>query len=259
MISLKKVSKKYGKNSTALENISFEIKKGEFVFLTGKSGSGKSTLFKMLYKDEMPSEGSIEIFNKTLQKTKTKKLRRKMGVVFQDYKLLNNKTVYENISYPLSCLGANPFVVKKETLKVLNIMGIEKLAKKYPEELSGGEQQRVAIARAIINKPRILLCDEPTGNLDSENTWVIMNYLQELNDTGTTIVMTTHNEEIIQNMNKRVIVLEKGKLVEDITPQELKKRENSIYELSENEKNKIKILKEIGWKQEDKKYAEGRK
>ncbi|MCU7667045.1 cell division ATP-binding protein FtsE [Bacillus thuringiensis] len=259
MISLQNVSKRYGRDVVALTNVSFDIRQGEFLFLTGKSGSGKSTLFKMLYKDELPSEGNIDIFDKSLRKIKTKNLRRKMGVVFQDYKLLNNKTVYENVSYPLSCLGVNPFIVKEETMRVLKMMGIEQLYRKKPEELSGGEQQRVAIARAIVNKPIILLCDEPTGNLDSENTWIIMKHLQELNDSGTTIVMTTHSEEIVQTMKKRVIVLDKGELISDIKPEDLEDEKVNMYALSEAERNKLEILKGIGWKKEEKKYAERRK
>ena len=241
MISLRNVSKRYNKRDYALKNISFDVKAGEFIFLVGDSGSGKSTIFKMMYKEEVPTEGNIEIFNRPLVKTKKTKLRRKIGVVFQDYKLLNNKTVFENVSYPLLSLGTNPFTVKKETIRVLEMMGIEKIQKKKPQELSGGEQQRVAIARAVISKPKILLCDEPTGNLDRTNTLLIMEHLQKLNDNGTTIIMTTHDEQIVKEMNKRTITLKQGILISDS-----KNAEENKFKMKKTddvEKSKMEILK----------------
>lgn len=260
MISLQNVTKKYGKDVVAVNDVSFEISKGEFVFLTGKSGSGKTTLFKLLYKDEVPTGGDIVIFDKSMKKTKTKKLRRRIGVVFQDYKLLQNKTVYDNVSYPLSCLGVNPIKVKKETQLVLEKMKISHLSKKKVTELSGGEQQRVAIARAIVNKPEILLCDEPTGNLDTETTWVIMQHLIELNEAGTTIVMTTHSEDIVDKMQKRVIVLENGGLIKDSMHVKSEIPAKPKRKKDENNKHKIELLKEIGWNEEDEnKRIEGRK
>lgn len=275
MISFKNVTKVYPKNKdAALKGVSFNISKGEFVFLTGVSGSGKTTLLKLLYKAEMPSEGAIVIFDKNITKMKKKKLRRKMGIVFQDYQLLKDKTVYDNVAYPLACLGVNPFRVKRETMSALEKLNIRELAKKYPDELSGGQQQRVAIARAMVNKPELLICDEPTGNLDSENTWVIMNHLRELNESGMTIIMTTHNEEILtKETERRVINLSKGLIIsDDINENRLK--ESSVqssfkylddltigiqkefevndtspkrFESNEKKHKEKKILRELGW------------
>lgn len=214
MISFYSVTKKFNKE-VALHDISFDIKKGEFVFLAGVSGSGKSTLLRMLCREVKPTEGSLHMFGKRVNKINPKKLRRRMGIVFQDYKLLNNKTVLENVSYPLACLGMNPLKVKKKALEAIDKLHMGEFKNKMPEELSGGQQQRVAIARAIVTKPEILICDEPTGNLDMEHTWGIMKHLEALNKEGTTVVMTTHNEEVLQKMNKRIIRLHLGELIED--------------------------------------------
>ncbi|MFP3727086.1 ATP-binding cassette domain-containing protein [Priestia filamentosa] len=241
MISLVNVSKKYNKHGYALNNISFKVEKGEFVFLVGKSGSGKSTIFKMLYKEEKPTEGLIEIFSKPLNRTKQFKLRRQIGVVFQDYKLLDNKTVFENVSYPLLSLGVNPIMAKKETNRTLKIMGIQALSNKKPKELSGGEQQRVAIARAIINKPLVLLCDEPTGNLDAENSKMVMKHLLDLNENGTTVIMTTHDKNLVVEAGKRVITLDNGILIDDTDMRAINKKE--VIRQKHKEISKIEILK----------------
>lgn len=214
MISFNDVTKKFNKE-VALRNVSFDIKKGEFVFLAGVSGSGKSTLLRMLCREVKPTTGNILIFGKKINKMNPKKLRRRMGIVFQDYKLLHNKTVLENIAYPLACLGMNPMKVKKKALAALERVQMQEFKNKMPEELSGGQQQRVAIARAIVTGPELLICDEPTGNLDMEHTWTIMQHLVELNQAGTTIVMTTHNEEVLAKMNKRIVRLHIGEMVED--------------------------------------------
>lgn len=278
MISFQNVKKVYPKNKdAALKGVSFNISKGEFVFLTGVSGSGKTTLLKMLYKAEKPTSGTIVIFDKNIERIKKKKLRRRMGIVFQDFQLLKDKTVYDNVAYPLACLGVNPFKVKRETLNALETLNIRELAKKYPDELSGGQQQRVAIARAMVNKPELLICDEPTGNLDSENAWIIMNHLKELNETGMTILMTTHNEEILTKENeRRVINLSKGLIISDDLDESESKASNvqSSFEYlddltndiqkehkdndalpkrhkSDEKKQKEKqILRELGWTKE---------
>ena len=254
MILFKNVTTKYGKE-VALENISFQIENGEFVFLTGVSGSGKTTLMKLLYKEILSNTGVINIFDKNISKIKTKKLRRRMGIVFQNYELLQSKTVFENVSYPLSCLGVNPFKVKKETLKALEKLNIADLAKKKPNELSGGQQQRVAIARAIVNNPDLLICDEPTGNLDSENTQIILEHLIQLNETGTTILMSTHSEEILKEMNKRVIHLEKGKLVKDGLYGDSLEEKKISEPVRREQKKEIEILNELnGEGSKNKKY-----
>lgn len=213
MIEFRNVQKLYKKEKhVAIKDASFLIKKGEFVFLVGPSGAGKSTLLKMIYKAEVPTTGTISIFERNLKKIRTSLLRRNIGVVFQDFQLLPQKTAYENVAYVLAILGKSPSFIKEKTMKALTRMGIEEHANKYPHQMSGGEQQRIAIARAIVNEPEILICDEPTGNLDSDNTWIIMNYLNELNRQGTTIVVSTHDELVIEKMEKRIIEVENGRV-----------------------------------------------
>jgi cell division transport system ATP-binding protein len=210
MIEFRSVQKMYEDKKMAISDASFKINQGEFVFFSGKSGAGKSTLLSMIYKEEVATSGNILIFNKDIKKTKTKILRRKVGVVFQSFNLLQNKTAYENVAYVLECLGKNPFLIKKTTMTILDKLGLKELANKYPKQLSGGEQQRVAIARAIANKPKILICDEPTNNLDEENTNMVIEHLKELNSEGITILMATHDQRIIQELNKKTIYVNDG-------------------------------------------------
>lgn len=212
MIEFKDVEKKYNKNNDVVKDVSFKINKGEFVFLVGQSGAGKSTILKMLYKAEKATKGQIKIFNKDIKKIRRTKLRKNVGIVFQDFEasLLKNKTAYENVAYVLESQGQNPFKVKQKAKSALEKMGVLDIMKHYPHELSGGEKQRVAIARAIVNNPDILICDEPTGNLDPENADIVMNYLNQLNREGSTIIMTTHNTHILEKEKKRTLVVADG-------------------------------------------------
>lgn len=218
LIRIKDLEKKYKTGVTAIYDFDLKVKKGDFVFVIGQSGSGKSTLIKLLYREEKPTNGSINIGGievAKLRNRKVYKLRRKLGIVFQDYKLLPRLTVYENVAFALEILGLPNEEIRNKTLKALEQVGLKNKSKNYPNELSGGEQQRVAIARAIVNEPKLLLCDEPTGNLDPETSWEIMQVLDEINKLGTTIIMATHDKEIVNRMKKRVIVIEAGRLKED--------------------------------------------
>lgn len=218
MIELKGIQKRYNKNAEVIEDATFKIGRGEFVFLVGNSGAGKSTLLKMLYKAEKPTSGSITIFDRDIKKMSRTKLRRNIGIVFQDFEasLLKNKTAYENVAYVLESHGQNPFKIKPKVLAALEKMGVLEQAKQYPHELSGGEKQRVAIARAIVNSPSILICDEPTGNLDAENADIVMFYLNQLNEAGATILMTTHNPYILEKEEKRTLVMAEGRVKEKV-------------------------------------------
>ena len=218
LIVIKNLEKKYKTGVTAIYDLDLKVKKGDFIFVIGASGSGKSTLIKMLYREEKPTNGSINIGGievAKLRNRKVYKLRRKLGIVFQDYKLLPRLTVYENVAFALEILGLPNEEIRNKTLKALEQVGLKNKSKNYPNELSGGEQQRVAIARAIVNEPKLLLCDEPTGNLDPETSWEIMQVLDEINKLGTTIIMATHDKEMVNRMKKRVIVIEAGRLKED--------------------------------------------
>ena len=218
LIRIKDLEKKYKTGVTAIYDFDLKVKKGDFVFVIGQSGSGKSTLIKLLYREEKPTNGSINIGGievAKLRNRKVYKLRRKLGIVFQDYKLLPRLTVYENVAFALEILGLPNEEIRNKTLKALEQVGLKNKSKNYPNELSGGEQQRVAIARAIVNEPKLLLCDEPTGNLDPETSWEIMQVLDEINKLGTTIIMATHDKEMVNRMKKRVIVIESGRLKED--------------------------------------------
>lgn len=215
LIRVKNVLKQYKTGITAVYDLSLKVKKGEFIFIIGSSGSGKSTLIKMLYREERPNEGEIIIGGIDVAKLKNHKvykLRRKLGIVFQDYKLLHKLTVYENVAFAIEILGLNQKEIREKTLKALELVGLKGKAKSYPDQLSGGEQQRVAIARAIVNEPKLLLCDEPTGNLDSKTSWEIMKVLENINNLGTTIIMATHDKEVVNKMKKRVIQIEAGKI-----------------------------------------------
>ena len=216
---MKNVYKTYPNGVGAIYDLNLSIKKGDFVFIIGGSGSGKSTLIKMLYREEKPSRGEIVIGGvnvSRLRNSRGYKLRRLIGVVFQDYKLLPKLTVYENVAFALEVTGTDSKQIRKRVINVLGKVGLKHKAKEYPDKLSGGEQQRVAIARAIVNNPKLLICDEPTGNLDPEISMEIMEILKNINkDLGTTILMVTHDLEIVKKMKKRVIVLRDGRMVKD--------------------------------------------
>ncbi len=219
LIRVINVEKQYKNGVTALYNLNLNIKKGEFVFVIGASGSGKSTLIKMMYREEKPTKGQIIIGGINVAKLrngKVYKLRRKLGVVFQDYKLLPKLNVYENVAFALECIGMHKSEIRARVIKVLKLVGLKEKVKSYPDQLSGGEQQRVAIARAIVNDPKLLICDEPTGNLDPVTSMEIMSVLEAVNKKlGTTIIMATHDKDIVNRMKKRVIILDRGQLKKD--------------------------------------------
>lgn len=219
LITLTGVNKKYKNGVTAIYDLDLKIKKGDFVFIIGGSGSGKSTLIKMLYREEKPTKGSISIGGidvTKLRNSKVYKLRRRLGIVFQDYRLLPKLTVYENVAFALEVLGEKSNEIRIKTLKALELVGLKGKIKNYPDQLSGGEQQRVAIARAIVNNPKLLLCDEPTGNLDPNMSMEVVKVLDEINKTtGTTVIMATHDKEIVNKLKKRVIVIKDGRIVKD--------------------------------------------
>lgn len=217
LFRLENVSKKYGE-VLALNDINIHIKPGEFVFLIGPSGAGKSTLTKLILKEIRPTSGKIYLNNEDITDVSNRKIpyiRRYIGVVFQDFRLLPNKTVYENVAFAMEIFRCSTSQIRKRVPQVLEIVGIGNKANKYPDELSAGEQQRVAIARAIINNPKLLIADEPTGNLDPETAWDIMDILEGINESGTTIVMVTHSKNIVDQMEKRVVAIENGKIVRD--------------------------------------------
>jgi cell division transport system ATP-binding protein len=218
VIRLDNVTKTYKGNVVALADISLEIGKGDFVFLVGASGSGKSTFIKLLLKDEDPDRGDIYVAGKhvnALKSWRVPALRRELGCVFQDFKLLENKTVAENVAFALEVIGKPRHTIRKTVPDVLQLVGLAHKHDAYPHELSGGEQQRVSVARAFVNRPRILLCDEPTGNLDPTTSVGIMKLLDRINRTGTTVVMATHDQHIVDSMRRRVIELQQGVLVRD--------------------------------------------
>ena len=218
MIKLEHVSKSYTAGIPALNDVSLDIEEGEFVFIVGDSGSGKSTLIKLLLKELEPTEGTITINNKKLNKIKRRqipKFRRNIGVVSQDFRLFKDRNIYDNVAFAQKVIGESNRSIKKNVPSMLSMVGLAAKYRSYPRQLSGGEQQRVAIARALINEPKILLADEPTGNLDNHNAWEIMKLLEEINSRGTTVVVVTHNLEIVKAMNKRVITMKKGVVVED--------------------------------------------
>ena len=218
MIILDNVSKSYSSGQPALNNISLHIKQGEFVFIVGNSGSGKSTLIKLLLKELEPTEGTITVNGTELGRLKRKnipKYRRKIGVVFQDFRLLKDRNVYENIAFAQRIIQTPTREIKKQVPRMLSLVGLAEKYKSNPKQLSGGEQQRVALARALVNKPELLLADEPTGNLDPKNSWEIMKLLEQINKQGTTVLVVTHNREIVDAMQKRVVTMQKGIIVSD--------------------------------------------
>lgn len=212
------VTKKYNKGITAINNLSIQIKDGEFVYVVGPSGAGKSTFIKMMYREEKATKGRIRVGKYDLMKIKDRQipyLRRYVGVVFQDFKLLQNKTVYENVAYAMEVIEKSPREIKRRVQEVLELVNLKHCVDNFPNELSGGEQQRVAIARAIVNTPGILIADEPTGNLDPDTSMEIMDILERINEQGTTIVMATHNSQIVNEKKHRVIAIENGQIVRD--------------------------------------------
>ena len=234
-IEIKNVQKTYKTGVTAIHDLNLGINKGEFVFIIGSTGCGKSTLIKMLYREEKPNKGSIKIGGIDVSKLKNRKvykIRRKIAVVFQDFKLLNKSTVYENVAFALEIAGMSGKEIRRTVPKVLELVDLLDQAKKFPDQLSGGQQQRVSIARSVARQPKILIADEPTANLDKLTTQEIIQLLKKINDFGTTILVTTHNENIVNNLQKRVITLKNGKIVND-------QKANGIYKLDETPVPKV--------------------
>ncbi|MGN0131988.1 MAG: cell division ATP-binding protein FtsE [Lachnospiraceae bacterium] len=218
MITLDHVSKAYSTGAPALNDVSIHIEKGEFVFIVGDSGSGKSTLIKLLLRELLPTSGTIEVNGVNVGKLKHRqipKFRRNIGVVFQDFRLLKDRNVYENVAFAQRIVQVPVKEIKKNVPSILSVVGLAGKYKARPKQLSGGEQQRVALARALVNNPPILLADEPTGNLDPKNSWEIMKLLEEINEKGTTVLVVTHNREIVNAMKKRVVTMNKGVIVSD--------------------------------------------
>lgn len=218
-IEFKDVTKTYSNGITACADVSVQIDKGEFVFVIGLTASGKSTFVKMLYREEKPTKGTVMVGGVNVGKLKNRKVykfRRKVGIVFQDFKLLPNLTAYENVAFALECVGDKGADIRPKVLKALERVGLKDKVRSFPKELSGGEQQRVCIARAIVNEPKLLVCDEPTGNLDPMTSKEIMDVISNINnDLGTTVIMATHDKEIVNRMKKRVLVINNGMLVGD--------------------------------------------
>ena len=226
MITFENVSKSYNESMPALSHVSLTIDEGEFVFVVGDSGSGKSTLLKLLLKELDPTEGTITMHGQklnTMRRKQIPKFRRKIGMVYQDFRLLKDRNVYDNIAFAQRVISVPARKIRSKVPTVLSMVGLAAKYKSYPREMSGGEQQRVAIARALVNEPRLILADEPTGNLDSTNAWDIMKLLDEINQRGTTVLVVTHNLEIVEAMKKRVITLKKGVVFSDV-------QEGDLYE-----------------------------
>ncbi|GIU85300.1 MAG: cell division ATP-binding protein FtsE [Acidimicrobiales bacterium] len=218
MISFENVTKTYKNRVVALRDATLDIEKGEFVFLVGPSGSGKSTFLRLITREEVPERGRVIVAGReigSLPRRKVPQLRRNIGCIFQDFKLLPNKTVFENVAFALEATGRPSHVIRSQVPTVLELVGLRDKADRFPNELSGGEQQRVSIARAFVNRPLILLADEPTGNLDPETSKGIMRLLDRINQTGTTVVMATHDAEIVNSMRRRVVELDRGSIVRD--------------------------------------------
>ena len=218
MIQFQDVSKIYPNGVAAINGITLHIQKGEFIFLVGPSGAGKTTFMNLIFRRVLPTTGQILVANKYLARMRQSEValfRRNIGVIFQDYKLLPNKTVFENVAFALEVIEASPREIHKQVPAVLELVGLKEKAQIFPSELSGGEQQRVSLARAIVNRPHLLLADEPTGNLDPDTSWGLMDLLLEINKRGTTIIMSTHNKVIVDKMRRRVIALESGRITRD--------------------------------------------
>ncbi len=220
MIEISNVCKEYSEGNKALKNVTITVEDGEFVFIMGRNGSGKTTIFKLLMKEEELTSGKIVVNDMNLGKmprSYVPKYRRRLGVVFQDFRLLNDRNVYENVAFAMRVVGASSRRIRESVPEMLQMVGLSAKYKMFPHQLSGGEQQRVAIARALINRPEVLLADEPTGNLDSHNAMEIMKLLEEINEMGTTVIVVTHSHEIVEKMHKRVIRMERGCVISDET------------------------------------------
>jgi cell division transport system ATP-binding protein len=221
MIKLEDISKTYKRaHGLALEGVSLEVQRGEFVFLVGTSGSGKSSLLRLMLREERPDSGEVFVLGENLQRmprSRVSKYRRRLGVVFQDFRLLPGKTVYQNVAFALEVIGKSKGFIQAAVPDVLKLVGLDQKSDRYPSELSGGEQQRVAVARALVNRPELLLADEPTGNLDPETSTEIMGLLERINLSGTTVIMATHDRNIVDRMGKRVVEISAGKIVRDQT------------------------------------------
>jgi len=218
MIQMREVSKTYDTGVVALNHVNVDIKRGEFVFVVGPSGAGKSTFIKMLFREELPTEGKLLVNGHDvvhMERSEVPYLRRELGVIFQDYRLLPDKTVFENVAFAMQVIEAPRRTMQRSVNSVLDVVGLRDKYRSFPSQLSGGEQQRVAIARAIVNNPSIVIADEPTGNLDPETSWDIMDIFRRINKAGTTIVMATHDRNIVDTMKKRVIAIEDGRIVRD--------------------------------------------
>ncbi|MBQ9742287.1 MAG: cell division ATP-binding protein FtsE [Ruminococcus sp.] len=218
MIEFRNVSKVYSTGTHALNKASLTIEKGEFVFIVGSSGAGKSTFLKLIMREEIPTSGTIIVNGMQLDKMKRRQvpmLRRTMGIVFQDFRLIDKMTVYDNVAFAMRAIGASPKAIKKRVPYILELVGLEGKSHNYPSELSGGEQQRVGLARALVNNPKMIIADEPTGNIDPEMSFEIMELLSEINKRGTTILIVTHEHELVENFGRRVITIDKGVVVDD--------------------------------------------
>ncbi len=254
MISLENVSKKFGTGVFAISDVSFTVEKGEFVFLIGPTGSGKTTIFRILIREMLPSQGKVVVNDWDIIKLPGKKipeLRKRIGVIFQDLKLLHDRTILENTTLPLEVIGTKKKDAISRAMEILNQVGILEHKDKFPVQLSGGELQRAAIARALILSPEILLADEPTGNLDDATSWEIVKLLSEINEKGTTVVMATHNSEIIKKLNKRVIELNKGEMVKDKKGHKYKEHHEGKEDKEEVEEKKEEKKEEKEVKTDD--------
>lgn len=243
MIEFKNVSKTYASGTHALNNISLKIKQGEFVFVVGQSGAGKSTFLKLIMHEEVPSEGDIFVDEESLMKMRKRRVpyyRRKMGMVFQDFRLIEKMTVFDNVAFAMHVIGANNRAIKKRVPYILNLVGLSRKAKSKPSELSGGEQQRVSLARALVNNPKIIIADEPTGNVDPEMSHEIIELLSEINKFGTTVIIVTHEQELVEKFGRRVVEISKGRIIKDsMTGVGYQTKEKEPEEDEEEEENFI--------------------